>query len=110
MIAMRRLQSQNVRIGMRFLLAGQGEIDGILQGPPHRTYVEIGGLVAIVVLVEGKATARHIDGVQGDSEMCIRDRGYYSLHNSPHTSLEKNNGNLESRHFLLDRYSKDTNM
>lgn len=64
---MRRLQSQNVRIGMRFLLAGQGEIDGILQGPPHRTYVEIGGLVAIVVLVEGKATARHIDGVQGDS-------------------------------------------
>ena len=67
MIAMRRLQSQNVRIGMRFLLAGQGEIDGILQGPPHRTYVEIGGLVAIVVLVEGKATARHIDGVQGDS-------------------------------------------
>ena len=52
---------------MRFLLAGQGEIDGILQGPPHRTYVEIGGLVAIVVLVEGKATARHIDGVQGDS-------------------------------------------
>ena len=67
MIAMRRLQSQNVRIGMRFLLAGQGEIDGILQGPPHRTYVEIGGLVAIVVLVEGKASARHIDGVQGDS-------------------------------------------
>ena len=64
---MRRLQSQNVRIGMRFLLAGQGEIDGILQGPPHRTHVEIGGLVAIVVLVEGKATARHIDGVQGDS-------------------------------------------
>ena len=64
---MRRLQSQNVRIGMRFLLAGQGETDGILQGPPRRTYVEIGGLVAIVVLVEGKATARRVGGVQGDS-------------------------------------------
>ena len=47
---------------MRFLLAGQGETDGILQGPPRRTYVEIGGLVAIVVLVEGKATARRRTG------------------------------------------------
>ena len=49
---------------MRFLLAGQSEIDGILQGPSRRADIEIGGLVAIVILVEGEATARRIGSMQ----------------------------------------------
>lgn len=65
-IARRGIHSLAASRSVRLFRSRQGETGGILQGSFLRADIEIGGLVAIVVLIEGEGATRRVGGVQGD--------------------------------------------